>query len=92
MATSTMIHVRIDEKDKAKAAEALAAMGLTISDAVRVLLKRVVAEKQMPFEIRIPNTETRLAMAEADKIARTRKARFETATELFNARKKSRRK
>lgn len=92
MATTTMVHVRVDEQIKAQATEALAAMGLTVSDAVRVFLMRVVAEKQMPFALKVPNVETRAAMAEADEIARTHRARFGTATELFDDLEKSSRK
>ena len=65
MAATTMVHVRIDERLKAKAEKALAAMGLSLSDAVRVLLTRVAAEQALPFEVRVPNTETRAAIAEA---------------------------
>ncbi len=84
MATTTMVHVRVDEQVKAQATETLAAMGLSVSDAVRVFLMRVVAEQQMPFALKAPNAETRAAMAEADEIARTRHARFGTAAELFD--------
>lgn len=84
MATTTMVHVRVDEQIKAQATEALAAMGLSVSDAVRVFLMRVVAEQKMPFALKVPNAETRAAMAEADEIARIRRARFGTATELFD--------
>lgn len=63
MATS-MVHIRVDGKVKAKAAKALAAMGLTVSDAVRLLLTRVAVEKKLPFELRVPNKET-LAAIEA---------------------------
>ena len=84
MATTSMVHVRVDEKIKAQAAETLAAMGLSISDAVRVFLMRVIAEKQMPFALKVPNAETRAAMAEADEITRTRRARFSNAVELFD--------
>jgi len=59
MATTTMVHVRLDEKVKKKAEKALAAMGLSISDAVRVLLTRVAAEKALPFEVKVPNATTR---------------------------------
>lgn len=92
MATTTMVHVRVDENIKAQATETLAAMGLSVSDAVRVFLMRVVAEQQMPFAIKAPNAETRAAMAEADTITRTRRTRFGTATELFDDLKKKRRK
>jgi len=84
MANTRMVHVRVDEQIKAQAAETLAAMGLSISDAVRVFLMRVIAEKQMPFALKVPNAETRAAMAEADEIARTRRARFSNAVELFD--------
>ncbi len=84
MAATTMVHVRIDEQVKAQATETLAAMGLSVSDAVRVFLMRVVAEKQLPFMLKVPNAETQAAMTEADKIVRTHRARFATATELFD--------
>ncbi len=84
MPSTTMVHVRVNEQIKAQATETLAAMGLTVSDAVRVFLMRVVADKQMPFSIKAPNAETRAAMAEADEIARTHRVRFATAVELFN--------
>lgn len=90
MATTTMVHVRVDEQIKAQATETLAAMGLSVSDAVRVFLMRVVADKQMPFPLKVPNAETRAAMAEAEEIARTHNARFDTATELFDDLEKNR--
>ena len=66
MATS-MVHVRIDQKTKDRATKALAAMGLSVSDAVRMLLIRVVAEKALPFEVRVPNAKTVKAMRAADR-------------------------
>ncbi len=87
-----LVHVRVDEQVKAQARETLAAMGLSVSDAVRVFLMRVVADKQMPFALKVPNVETRAAMAEADDIANTRHARFRTATELFDDLEKNSRK
>jgi DNA-damage-inducible protein J len=65
MATTTMVHVRLDQKVKAKAEKALAAMGLSISDAVRVLLTRVAAEKALPFQVKVPNAATKAAVEEA---------------------------
>lgn len=85
MAATAMIHVRVDDETKTQATETLALMGLSVSDAVRVFLKRVVVEKAMPFEIRVPNIETRAAMAEADEIVRARRARFATSQEMFDA-------
>ena len=80
MTTTTMVHVRVDEQIKIQAADTLATMGLTISDAVRVFLMRVVADKQMPFAIKAPNAETRAA----DEIARAHSARFNSADALFD--------
>jgi len=65
MAATAMVHVRVDVKMKARAEKALSAMGLSVSDAVRVLLTRVAAEKALPFEVRVPNATTRAAMKEA---------------------------
>ena len=48
MAATEMVHVRIDKRTKARAAKALAAMGLSVFDAVRVLLTRVAAENPCP--------------------------------------------
>lgn len=84
MATTTMIHVRVDEQVKAQATETLASMRLSLSDAVRVFLTRVAADQELPFALRAPNAETRAAMSEANEIAQARHARFGTAAELFD--------
>jgi len=60
-----MVHVRIDKRIKTKAAKTLASMGLSVSDAVRVLLTRVAAEKALPFDVKVPNATTVAAMREA---------------------------
>jgi DNA-damage-inducible protein J len=78
-----MLHVRVDDETKERAAAALGAMGLSVSEAVRLFLRRVVADQAFPLELKIPNAETRAAIAEAGEIARTRHARFATADELF---------
>ncbi len=83
-AHTSMLHVRIDDKTKAQATQALAAMGLSVSDAVRLFLHRVVVDQAFPLELKVPNAETREAMAEADEIVSTRHARFSTAAELFD--------
>lgn len=67
MATTEMIHVRINKRIKTQAAQTLKAMGLSVSDAVRVLLTRVAAEKALPFEVKVPNAATAAAMQEARK-------------------------
>ena len=84
-ATTTMVHIRVDETLKNQAAETLAAMGLSLSDAVRVFLTRVVAEQGLPFALKAPNAETRAAMAEAEAMVKTRKTRFTDAKALFDA-------
>lgn len=85
MAATTMVHIRVDETLKTQAADTLAAMGLSLSDAVRVFLTRVVAEQGLPFELKAPNAETRAALAEAAVIVNTRRARFADAKALFDA-------
>ena len=89
MPKTTMVHIRINEQTKTEAAETLAAMGLSISDAVRVFLTRVATEKRIPFELKVPNAETRSAMAEADEIIGSRHARFTGAAGLFDDLKKN---
>ena len=83
-ANTTMVHVRVDENIKAQAAKTLASMGLTVSDAVRVFLTRVVADQELPFALKAPNTTSRVAMAEANQIVQSRHARFATADALLN--------
>jgi DNA-damage-inducible protein J len=67
MSSTTMVHVRVDEKVKAKATATLAKMGISVSDAVRMMLVRVAEEKALPFEVRVPNARTVKAMQSADK-------------------------
>ena len=66
MATTTMIYIRVDEAIKAQAATTLADMGLSVSDAVRMLLVRVAAERALPFDVRVPNAETAAAIRELE--------------------------
>jgi DNA-damage-inducible protein J len=84
MAATTMVHVRVDEDIKAQATQTLASMGLTISDAVRVFLTRVVADQQLPFAIKAPNAVSRAAMLEARAIMESRQARFDSADALID--------
>jgi DNA-damage-inducible protein J len=77
-----MIHVRLDENLKNEAVSALEAMGLSLSDAIRVFLTRVVAEQQIPFTLRVPNAETQQAIHEARAMTQ---ARFANSGELFDA-------
>ena len=65
MTENAVVRARIDEATKSEAAAVLSAMGLSLSDAFRLLLKRVVAEKALPFEPLVPNAETIEAMKAA---------------------------
>ena len=84
MAHTSMLHVRVDDDVKAQASEALAAMGLSISDAVRILLKRVVNDQAFPLELKVPNAQTRAAMEEARAMTVARATRFDSADALIN--------
>lgn len=65
MPTNTVVRARIDEHIKEEAATVLATMGLTVSDAFRIMLTRIAREKALPFEPLVPNAETIEAMKEA---------------------------
>ena len=90
MAQSTMLHIRVDDEVKTQATEALAAMGLSMSDAVRIFLKRVVNDQAFPLELKVPNAETRAAMEEARAMMKARQARFESTDALFDELEKTR--
>jgi DNA-damage-inducible protein J len=64
MTADTIVRSRIDTATKQRAAAALEAMGLTISDAIRLLLLRVADEKRLPFEVKVPTAKSRQAMQE----------------------------
>jgi len=66
MKANTVVRARINKEIKEEAATVLAAMGLTVSDAFRILLIRIAKEKKLPFEPLIPNKETIEAMREAE--------------------------
>jgi DNA-damage-inducible protein J len=65
MTENSVVRARIDATTKSEAAAVLATMGLSLSDAFRLLLKRVAAEKKLPFEPLVPNAETVEAMRAA---------------------------
>ena len=86
---TSMLHVRIDDETKLQAQQALKSIGMSVSDAVRIFLTRVVAEQAIAFDVRVPNTTTVAAMNEADALIQAKKARFETVEDLFNDLEKS---
>ena len=65
MAANQLVQARVDGAVKEEAAAVLAAMGLTVSDAVRLLLTKVAQEKALPFAPLVPNAVTIEAMKEA---------------------------
>ena len=80
MGTDTVVRARIDSDTKTRATEALQAMGLSVSDAIRLMLLRVAEEKRLPFTVQVPNASTAKAMEELDE---GKGKRFESAEELF---------
>ena len=65
MVANAVVRARIDEDIKEEATVVLASMGLTVSDAFRLMLTRIAKEKALPFEPLVPNAETIAAMKEA---------------------------
>jgi DNA-damage-inducible protein J len=65
MTQNAVVRARVEEADKTEAAAVLATMGLTLSDAFRLLVRRIAAEKALPFEPLVPNAETIEAMKAA---------------------------
>lgn len=65
MSTNAVVRTRIDEHIMEEATVVLAAMGLTVSDAVRIMLTRIAHEKALPFEPPVPSAATIEAMKEA---------------------------
>jgi len=91
-AHTSMLHVRVDDETKAQATEALAAMGMSVSDAVRLFLRRVVVDQTFPLELKVPNAETLAAMEESRAMMAARRTRFATADALFDDLEKNSRK
>ena len=65
MTENAIVRARIDGRIKEEAAVVLSAMGLTVSDAFRLMMTRIAAEKALPFEPLVPNAETIEAMKAA---------------------------
>jgi DNA-damage-inducible protein J len=65
MAANSVVRARIDEDVKAEAEAVLASIGLTVSDAFRMMMIRIAREKSLPFEPLVPNDETIEAMKAA---------------------------
>jgi DNA-damage-inducible protein J len=83
MASTSMLHVRMDDATKAQGDTVLKAIGLSASDAVRILYLRLIADQAFPLEMKVPNLATRAAMVEANEIVTKQRARFATADVLI---------
>ena len=79
-AASAVVRSRIEPQLKKRAEKVLRAMGLGMSDGIRLFLTHTVQHQALPFAIKTPNAVTRAAMAEADTLA----ARFTSAEDLFH--------
>jgi DNA-damage-inducible protein J len=64
--SDTYVRARIDTVTKERAAGALEEMGLSISDAIRLLMLRIAEERRLPFDVKVPNAKTRKAIAELE--------------------------
>jgi DNA-damage-inducible protein J len=80
MTTDSVVRSRIDAGTKKRAAAALERMGLTISDAIRLMLLRIAEEKRLPFDVKVPNAKSRGAIKE---LAEGRGKRSASAAVLF---------
>ena len=80
MSSDTVVRARIDSDTRARATEALHAMGLSVSDAIRLLLVRVAEEQRLPFDVKVPNRETLDAVRELEE---GKGKRFDSAEDLF---------
>jgi DNA-damage-inducible protein J len=80
MAAAEVVRARIDAELKKDATEVLGSMGLSVSDAIRMMLVRVAADRCLPFEVRSPNRETELAL---DAARRRDVTRFSSVANLM---------
>ena len=81
-----MLHIRVDDDTKEQATQALTTMGLSMSDAVRLFLRRVVVDQAFPLELKVPNAETQAAMEESRAMMARRRGgenRFASPDEMF---------
>ena len=81
MVATEIIRARIDSDVKARASAALEAMGLSMSDVIRMTMRRIADERRLPFEVYAPNAET---VAAIDELERGKGKRFKTSEALFD--------
>lgn len=84
-AKTSMLHIPVEDDIKNQATLALTAMGLSVPDAVRLFLQRVAIDKAFPWQLAVPNAETRAAMQESRAMMASRNAQVVTPTIEFSA-------
>jgi DNA-damage-inducible protein J len=80
MAADSVVRARIDARTKEKATVALDAMGLSVSDAIRLLMLRIAQEQRLPFDLKVAKPATAKAIKELDD---GKGQRFKNADDLF---------
>ena len=80
MSADTLVRARIDSETKKRATAALDAMGLSVSDAIRLLMLRIADEQRLPFAVQVPNSLTAQALEDLDS---GKGKRFDSADEFF---------
>jgi DNA-damage-inducible protein J len=84
MGKTGYITARVEPKLKARAARVLATVGVTTTDAITMFLRQVVLRNGLPFEVRVPNAETRKAIEELENAGtRAKLKRYAAADEMF---------
>lgn len=84
MGKTGYITARVEPKLKARAARVLATVGVTTTDAITMFLRQVVLRNGLPFEVRVPNAETRKAIEELENAgSRSKLKRYTTADDMF---------
>lgn len=78
--TESYVRARIDNDTKARASDALQAMGLSVSDAIRLLMLRIADDRCLPFEVKAPNATTRQAI---DQLEAGKGQRFASIDDLM---------
>ncbi|WP_420959874.1 type II toxin-antitoxin system RelB/DinJ family antitoxin [Brucella sp. IR073] len=81
MKTDSVVRARIDAETKDSAAKALAEMGLSVSDYIRMALVRVARDKAIPFPVKVPNAATVETMEKTARGEEVHKAK--DANDLF---------
>jgi DNA-damage-inducible protein J len=81
---NAVVRARIDERVKREAADVLAEIGLSVSDAFRLMMVRIAKDKALPFEPLIPNAETIEAMKEAGRGGLMRYPNFDAMLKALN--------